>query len=348
MWRWLLIAILVLSGQCVLAQDHFGVAPSADSSPGPAIGHPGPDSLEPPNPYASAWPPPGGSLPDPRTYGGGSLPDPRNDAGGAAAPATAPAEPSLSAMAPSLPAAVDRTIESTWYFREESFHWNERMGGTEFVNEYGPLSTLGYQHRSGIERFRFEIFGGTEAYYGAAQFDDGTSEPYNESNGTNYVGLRGEYEILFEPTAWPQIRFMLGLGTRFWLRDLQDATTPDGTYVTGYEETWWTIYPYIGVETRESNEPGVHFYGLARVGATVFTYQYADSIDLNYYPLYSDTVLNPRCGVTAQLQLGVHFQKFSLVAFSEIMTWAESAEVRGSLQPASCMTTIGAQFGYTF
>ena len=26
----------------------------------------------------------------------------------------------------------------------------------------------------------------------------------------------------------------------------------------------------------------------------------------------------------------------------------ESAEVRGSLQPASCMTTIGAQFGYTF
>ena len=83
MWRWLLIAILVLSGQCVLAQDHFGVAPSADSSPGPAIGHPGPDSLEPPNPYASAWPPPGGSLPEPahlrRRLPAGS----RNDAGGA-------------------------------------------------------------------------------------------------------------------------------------------------------------------------------------------------------------------------------------------------------------------------
>ena len=201
---------------------------------------------------------------------------------------------------------MDRTIESTWYFRQETFHWNERLGGADFVNEYGPLSTLGYQHRSGIERFRFEIFGGTEAYYGAAQSDDGTTYPYNQSNGTNYIGLRGEYELLIEPAVWPQIRFVLGIGTRFWLRDLQDLTGPDGTiYVSGYQETWWTIYPYIGVQTREPNDTGFHWIGSARVGLTAFTYQYADFIDLYNYPLNSDTVLYPRCGVTAQLKLGV-------------------------------------------
>ena len=77
--------------------------------------------------------------------------------------------PAAPCAAPSIPAAVDRIIESTWYFRQESFHWNERSGGADFVNEYGPISTLGYQHRNGIERYRIELFGGTVAYDGAAK-----------------------------------------------------------------------------------------------------------------------------------------------------------------------------------
>jgi hypothetical protein len=338
MWRWLWAVIFILGGQWTLAQDHFGAPPPADLSSGPALDPASPGALQPPNPYASVWPPPGGPLTDAH----GPL-------SGPAVPAAVPAEPSLSvAAAPTPAAAVDRTIESSWYFREESFHWNERFAGADFVNEYGPLSTLGYQHRSGIERFRLEIFGGTVAYYGGAQLADGTTEPYDQSDGTNYIGFRGEYELLIEPAALPQIRFVAGLGTRFWFRDLQDTVLGDGTYVTGYQETWWTIYPYIGVETRESKEPGLHFYGLARVGATAFTYQYADYIDPINYPLYSDTVLYPRCGVTAQLQLGARYQGFSLVAYTELMTWGQSDEVRGALQPASTMFTIGGQVGYTF
>lgn len=341
MWRWLLIAVLLAGGQSVLAQDHFGAAPLANLPPEPGAGQPSPDSL--PNPYASAWPPPGGSAADTRGYATGVPPI-------LAAPSAAPpAEgPPLACAAPSIPAAVDRTIESTWYFRQETFHWNERSQGADFVNEYGPLSTLGYQHRSGIERYRLELFGGTVAYDGAAQLDNGTLDPYHESNGTDYLGVRAEYELLVEPSAFPQLRFLLGFGTRFWLRDLKDAITPDNVYVTGYQESWWTFYPYIGIETKESNEPGAHFFGSARVGATAFTYQYADYIDLDYYPTYSNTVLYPRCGLTAQLQLGVRFQKFSLVAYSEIMTWGESAEVRSSCQPASSMVTFGGQLGYTF
>ena len=43
-----------------------------------------------------------------------------------------------------VPAPVEKPTYSTWYFRQDAFYWNERSGSTDFVNEYGPLSTLGY------------------------------------------------------------------------------------------------------------------------------------------------------------------------------------------------------------
>jgi hypothetical protein len=239
---------------------------------------------------------------------------------------------------------AERPFESTWYFRQDAFSWNERVGGTDFVNEYGPLSTLGYLRRTGVERFRFELFGGTVAYDGGAMYDDGTVEPYHQSNGTDYLGLRAEYDLLIEPAAWSRVRLLLGIGTRFWFRDLQDAVTPSGNPVAGYQETWWTFYPYLGLETKDSPDPGPQLFASARIGITPLTYQYAT---------YFDSTAWPRCGLTGRIELGVRFQRFSLSAVAEAMTWSESAVVQdaygdGSLQPASRMLTIGAQIGYTF
>ena len=169
MWRWFLIAILIFNGQSVLAQDHFGVPPMAGLPPGPRLvrlartRRSRPIRTLPPGPLRADRYRTGGPTPPPAARRAGGLACRAGivGAGGRASRTAA------IGLAPSLPAAVDRTIESTWYFRQETFHWNERLGGADFVNEYGPLSTLGYQHRSGIERFRFEIFGGTEAYYEA-------------------------------------------------------------------------------------------------------------------------------------------------------------------------------------
>ena len=148
-------------------------------------------------------------------------------------------------------------MDSMWYFRQEAFSWNEHPGTPyKDVNEYGPLSTLGYQHRHNVERYRLELFGGTMAYDGTAQYDDNTEEPYHKSDGTNYLGCRTEYDLLIEPTWWTSYRFLLGVGTRFWFRNIHDAVTPSGNDVTGYQETWWTFYPYIGLESKESSEPG--------------------------------------------------------------------------------------------
>jgi hypothetical protein len=303
--------------------------PPPATSAAPALGPADQQPPQPPSPYSTAWPPPGQDVP--RTFNG-----PRQDW------AAAPSQPAVVSVVPA-PAAVERPIQSTWYFRQEAFYWNERSDGHDFVNEYGPLSTLGYLHRSGFERFRMELFGGTMAYDGGGQYDDGTGnmiyEPYRQSNGTNYLGIRAEYDLLIEPACWSRVRAVVGVGTRFWIRDLHDYVFPSGDEVYGYQEDWWTFYPYIGLETKESNEPGWEFFGSARFGLTPLTYQYASGFD---------TAIYPRCGVTGKMELGVRFQKFSASAYIEAMTWGESAEVEGSFQPASRMLTFGGQLGYTF
>jgi hypothetical protein len=277
-----------------------------------------------------AWPPPGQDIP--RTTHGASHQN------WIAQQSSATAGVSL-AGAPAPIEKPARVIESTWYFRQEAFWWNERLDGADVVKEYGPLSTLGYMHRNGIERFRIEIFGGTMAYDGVAQFEDGTTEAYHDSCGTNYLGVRGEYDLLLEPPSWERVRLVAGIGTRLWVRDLRDSVTPSLRTVWGYQETWWTFYPYVGLETKEPEDMGLHFYGSMRVGITPLTYQHAT---------YFDTTLYPRCGMTAQAQAGIRFHNCALAAYFECMTWGESAEVRDCFQPASQMYTVGGQFGFTF
>ena len=81
-----------------------------------------------------------------------------------------------------------------------------------------------------------------------------------------------------------------------------------------------------------------------RIGATPLTYQHAT---------FFDTTVWPRCGITGQLEAGVRYQRFSLSAFAEVMTWGASAAVEdaygdASFQPDSCMLTVGGKLSYTF
>jgi hypothetical protein len=322
--------VLLLGSQLALGDNWNPAMPPPGASMGPA---------QPPNPYAAAWPPPSTSTGQPPQFNASPGPAagqpapnaPAFDVGRTSwiAPAGSPAPPVVAAAA----ASSDNSHESSWYYRLDTFHWNERSNGADFVNEYGPISTVGYVHRSGVERYRFELFGGTVAYDGALLSWDGQpSEPYHQSFGTNYLGGRTEYDLLVEPTAWSKARLVLGVGTRFWMRDLLGS----------YQEFWWTLYPYVGLETKDSNEPGPQFFGSVRAGITPLTFQFCPDF------FGEASVVYPRCGVTGQMELGVRFQKFSASAFLEAFTWGQSADVDGSNQPASRMLTIGGKLGYTF
>ncbi len=236
------------------------------------------------------------------------------------------------------PVAPERFTESTWYARVEYFHWKERLDGADFVNEYGVLPTVGYQRRSGPERFRFELFGTTVDYKGLALFEDGSSEPL--SSTTNLLGVRGEYDLLWEPEAWPRVSFFAGIGTRFWIRDLVDGVSSISlSPVTGYQETWWTIYPYLGVEKRRVLREGLEFYGSARIGCTAVTYERVS---------YFDVTLYPKAGLEGQAELGLRSRRLFVAGFFEALTWEQSSVVRDTLQPASRLFTVGLKTGFSF
>ena len=197
--------------------------------------------------------------------------------------------------------------------------------------------TLGYVRRVGPERFRAELFGGSVHYDGGVQYYDGTTEPL--SSHTNYLGLRGEYDLLLEPDWLPRASFFLGIGSRFWFRDLVDDVTESGAWVEGYQETWWTVYPYIGIEKRRVLQSGAEFYGSGRIGLTALTYEHV-SLD--------DVTLYPRMGLTGQLEGGLRGRNLFLAAMVEVMTWEESAVARDLLQPRSVMFTAGMRAGFSF
>ncbi|MGQ9574143.1 MAG: hypothetical protein ACUVUC_02400 [Thermoguttaceae bacterium] len=227
--------------------------------------------------------------------------------------------------------------ESAWYARVDYFHWNERIEGADFVNEYGAVPTLGYMRRVGPERFRLELAGATVHYHGGGVFDDGTFEPMRST--TNYLGLRGEYDLLIEPPRWNHLSLLVGIGTRFWIRDLKDAYTIFGNPVIGYQETWWTIYPYLGLETRRHGREGLELYGSGRIGLTPLSYERVTLFDVTLYP---------KTGITGQAEAGIRGPRFFVAAFFEAMTWGQSALVRDTLQPESRMLTTGLKTGFCF
>ena len=187
-----------------------------------------------------------------------------------------------------VPAVDNRVIESTWYTKIEYFHWNEQIGGQDFVNESGPLFTLGYQRRVGCERFRAEVFGSQVDYSGGYFDNNNNFQPLDSV--TNYLGVRGEYDLLFEPETIPDIDFFVGVGTRIWNRDL-----PETVFTVATQEDWFTFYPYVGIERRRKLHTDIEFFWMARVGFTAVTLEHSTD---------NTAALYPKIGVTAQLEGG--------------------------------------------
>lgn len=242
-----------------------------------------------------------------------------------------------------LPVELPR--ESNWYTRFEYFHWNERIHSVDFVNESGLLSTVGYARRNGSERCRLELFFGNVNYSGSSQSDDGDI-PLKGTTG--YIGLRGEYDLLIEPLWLPEQIFVLGIGSRFWMRDLKDGVDAEGYLVTGYQETWWTMYPYIGIESKPYRGDGIQLYGSARFGLTPLTWEHATVLDVT---------LHPRLGVLGEAEIGLRGARWSLAGTVEVMTWSHSGsrvipsysdDIMYAFQPTSQMFTAGVKAGFTF
>jgi hypothetical protein len=305
-------------------------APGGIAGPGSLAGPPGIVGTLPPGPppgvsvFPTASPPAAPATP---AFGGG----PWTPAPTLSPPSAAYAAP---AAAPCLQAPL---TQSSWYTRIDYFHWNEHMDGTDFVNESGALYTLGYARRIGQERFRIEAFGGDVHYAGYEQDQNGDILSALSSR-TNYLGCQGEYDLLYDPPWWSQGTFLVGIGSRFWVRDIQSGVAQNSDYVYGYQETWWTFFPYVGLETKYPMH-GMELYSSSKLGVTPMAYN---------LPTINESPLWPRAGLMAEVELGVRGPHLSLSADFETLGWSQSGVVDGCLQPSSRMYTVGGKLGYTF
>jgi hypothetical protein len=350
--RILLGLIILLTAGPVVGDgvDHYEVAPSVlRAAGGPAIYPSGVSDPSLANPPA---PPPENAIPTPPTPGPlvGATPmgspvwmpnnsaSPSNSLPGIATPGALNSPPVVQTQAYSSPGALPElqtAAQASWYTRVEYFHWNERIGGMDFVNEDGTLFTLGYARRIGIERFRAELFGGDVHYAGYDQ-----DNMVSMASNTGYLGLRGEYEMVLEPAAWEgKLALLMGLGSRFWIRDLHDGSDNQGNAVYGYQESWWTMYPFLGLETHLQLGADLELYSQSRIGTTALTYQF---VSINDRPLW------PRPGVLANTEVGLRGSRFFVATRAEVMTWSPSSVVQDSYQPNSVMWTVGGRLGFMF
>ncbi|HTQ39861.1 MAG TPA: hypothetical protein VMJ32_12605 [Pirellulales bacterium] len=347
-----LVAVAAILCAPVLAFDYagYGTPNSADTfrlldEPAQTQGPAGPEIVALPNPATSNPVPPIAALSSPAP-GPALVPVPVVVAQVPAPysnPTWATQQPAIDYVPPTVcptpmtcPAGCG--LESSWYTKIEYFHWNETVDGANFETEEGPLYTVGYQWRAEHNRFRAEFFGSQVHSGSDVDFGGGDIEPL--SSHTNYLGGRVEYEYLFEPETLPRIDFYVGLGSRLWYRVLPNAFTEEGSFVLGYQETWWTLYPYLGIETRHNPQADLEWYAAGRIGLTAFTLQNADVIP--------SVTLYPKPGLEAEAEAGVRGKRLFVGAFFEVMSWAQSAISDGWLQPNSTMYTVGLKTGVYF
>jgi hypothetical protein len=237
-----------------------------------------------------------------------------------------------------------RPIEANCYGRIDYFRWIEPRDGADRVTETGALYTIGYARRIGSERLRGELFGGVMST-SSALTDNDPVDPVETS--TSYIGVRGEYEHLWNLyDQWPAV--FLGIGTRIWVRDIRDGTSDSGVDVEPGQQTWWTIYPYVGLEKKWLRDGGSEIFFSGRLGCTVLTYQ------RNSWP--DQPAYFPRPGLTGQLECGWRSPRFFVSAYFEAMTWQNSQDEHlhyGTADdfyyyPAAQMYTTGLKFGLCF
>jgi hypothetical protein len=195
---------------------------------------------------------------------------------------------------------------------------------------------------------RAELFGAT-MHHG-----DTTADGESVNSAVDLFGFRGECEYLWQMTCdgVPPIVGFLGIGTRAWSRDVHDGETLSGQPWVGYQQTWWTIYPYLGLETTRPWSESVDFFATGRVGCTAITYMYMPQ----YGSLDDLPAFYPKPNVTAQVECGWRRKHLSFSFYFEAMTWQQSSPEHLHGDPSddqyysasAQMFTTGLKLGFTY
>lgn len=264
-------------------------------------------------------------------------------------------------LAAPLPASASRLEEFVLYPFIEYFNWEEfDSQGNRLLEESGPLFGVGTLLRVDLRDGRLmlqakgELFGGNVDYDGQTQNDPDdpavseipvhTDVDYFGTRIEGDLGLRfGEHKGNFEP--------FIGLGYRYWIRDLNDSVAIDRNGspvgVGGYTEEWQSLYTRFGLRGAYAIDEDFRFF--AEAGGKYPIYN-ENTVD---YFSDDDVTIKPGEQFSPFAEVGFRLDRFRMSVFYEGFKFSESPLVHAGgnvflLQPESKSEIIGITLGYCF
>lgn len=246
-----------------------------------------------------------------------------------------------------LPAAAATLEELTPYLTTQYFTWEEHQEGRRLLRERGALTSLGVvlglTQSSFCIRAKGELFGGEVGYNGTTQAPE--SEPIRTDVG--YFGIREELDLGYRMQSGAfRLEPFAGLGHRWWLRDLQDTASADGSPVQGYTESWQTVYGRFGA--RGQTGVGSRIKVVAE-GGVKYPFYTGNSVD---FAGSGKTTFHPEARWSGFAETGFSYRNLNMTLLYEGFRFGASPlkpiQNRYYFQPQSSSDIFGLRVGWTF
>lgn len=245
-----------------------------------------------------------------------------------------------------LPAQAASLDELIPFLSIDRYSWREFSDGRRLLKETGELVSGGVVlgGRASLLTFRgkAELFGGEVDYDGETQAPD----PVPVRTEVNYFGIRNQLDLgyLFRAGAL-RGEPLVGIGHRWWIRDLEDSRSATGEPVSGYSEIWQTAYARLGARAAYRAER----LDLFAEGGALYPFYTGNSVD---FVGTGDVTFHPRGRVSGFAEAGVAWNGAKLSLHYEGFRWSRSgAKAVGDrffFQPNSRSDLVGVSLGWNF
>lgn len=237
------------------------------------------------------------------------------------------------------------------------FRWQESVGGQSILTEQGPM--YGVDGAIALDLLKTEQAGaltlkGKVGLFGGLVYYDGqTQPPQNLPVKTDviYVGVKEELAVGWAvPIGDSRLEPFVGLGYRWWVRDLQDSTTNNRNSVvkvSGSTEVWESAYTKIGAAL---SMPLNKDWRIFVEGGGKYPFYNRDHADISGI---GNITVRPEPRWSAFAELGARYRTFRPALFYEGYRTGQSPGVPinsniGVFQPKSDEDLVGVSFSYCF
>jgi hypothetical protein len=194
-------------------------------------------------------------------------------------------------------------------FEIQDYEWSEFDGNdVKLVEETGYLYGLNFDVDTRRETLGWR--GGISLFGGEVDYDGVTWSLAPVKTDVIYLGT-GLYadmvpNLRLKNGLW--LKTFFGFGFKGWLRDLDDTRTRDGTFVSGAEEWWLSVYGRAGAGASYPVTDTLEIFSEAGTKIPIYTLNHANL----YVPGSPSIDLEPEMRFSPFADLGVRWRQFAV------------------------------------